>query len=94
MGGILTFEFRQPHEFVKAMTFLDSKGPETPDVIVFFGEGQSITIDTMTTGGHSVYKLPLRTSLYRQVTRIEVNTTESGYISSLEDNTAVEEYIL
>jgi len=73
-----------PVDFVKAMTFVDSIGPNTPDVTVFFGAGQSITIGTMAAGSNSVYTLPFRPSLYRKVTRIEVNIPESGYISSLE----------
>jgi len=85
MGGSIIFEFREPLEFVKAMTFIDIKGPEnTPDVTVFFDGGRSIIVDTLQTGGNGVYTLPFKTSLYKAVTRIEVKIENFGAVSSLE----------
>jgi len=85
LGARFTFEFREPLEFVKAMTFLDIKGyGPTPDVTVFYDQGKQITIDTPVTGDNSVYTLPFKTSLYKNVTRIDINIEQYGVLSSLE----------
>jgi len=83
-GGIVTFEFREPVEFIKAMSFNNLKGPNTQDVTVFYGEGKNINIYTPDTGVNGAYTLPFRTSLYNNVTRIEFRTLGGGAISSLQ----------
>jgi len=85
MGARITFEFREPLEFVKSMRFLGLSGcGDTPDVTVFFDQGKQITMDTPVTGENSVYTLPFKTNLYKNVTRIETNTNGNGVVSSLE----------
>lgn len=83
-GGIITFEFREPVEFVKSMTFIDLKITPTPNVTIFYDGGKSITTDTQDTGDNGVYTLPFKTSLYQNVTRIEITVERHGSISSLE----------
>lgn len=85
-GGYILFEFRQPIDFVKALTVLDMKNkPHLPWVELYFNNGASVTrIDIPDTGSNGVYTLPFRTSLYMNVTAMAVHYANQGAVGSME----------
>jgi len=75
-------EFRKRLEFVQSMTLMDTKGVHTPDVFVYNG-AERIIIDMPDTGSNGVYTLPFMTTLYKNVSSIQVRLYGDGAISSL-----------
>jgi len=74
----MTFEFREPVAFIKAMSFLHILGPKTHD------GGKTITIGTPETNRNGLYSLPFASDVYKSVTMIEVKLHGEGSINSLE----------
>jgi len=83
-GGFITFEFRQPVPFLKAMSLLDTDENNTPDISVFFDNGKVETFDTAATGDNGYFKQDFDTSIYKNVNRIQIEYFGSGSIDSLQ----------
>jgi len=83
-GGIMTFDFREPIEFIKTISFLNIERSDTPDITIFYEGTKTTVIDAPFTDKNGFVSIPFKTSLYKLVSRIEVKIFNSGVVTSLE----------
>ena len=66
------------------MSLIDTDENNTPDITVFFDNGKVETFDTAATGDNGFFKREFDTSVYKDVTRIQIEYFGSGSIDSVQ----------
>lgn len=81
-GGYITFTFRHPVELALTSLLDIDEGGNSPKVFIYQGS-QKDTFDTEPTGNNGLFPLHVDTSVFTDVTMIDVKYWGSGSINSL-----------
>jgi len=83
LGGFITFEFREPVEFIKLISLLDTKSGNTPEIkITYDGGNKTMIMKTPPTGDNGFVSIPFDTNIYRKVTMLDIKILSAGTINS------------
>jgi len=85
-GSFITFEFREPVEYIKLISFLNNEAVLlTPDITLTYDGGKRTVFSAPYTGENRLASVLLnRDPSHKRVTMVEVENFGSGAIDSLE----------